>query len=253
MFELIEKDFFESYQRLQNDDVFNCKYIIVFLGLESTEALFWNVYEVIGKKDIAKEDRKTYFPEGFPATLMEGHIWYDLKPIEGFEDLHKRVVIKWGNGQRIWYQDYKKNEKEMIEICRKGFVKDFPGYLDFTLSFMELKDIYDSPEANKAWKDKLSSVNGIYLILDRETGKQYIGSAYGKSGIWGRWADYAQNIHAGNKALVDLTRDDPNYKFNFQWTVLATLPSNLTNAEVIEYETMYKEKLGSKAFGLNQN
>jgi len=36
----------------------------------------------------------------------------------------------------------------------------------------------------------LASVAGVYLILDTETGYQYIGAATGKDGIWGRWSKY---------------------------------------------------------------
>jgi hypothetical protein len=31
------------------------------------------------------------------------------------------------------------------------------------------------------------------------------------------------------------------------------LPSNITEAEINKYETLYKEKLGSRAHGLNLN
>ncbi len=34
----------------------------------------------------------------------------------------------------------------------------------------------------------VSSVNGVYLILDTRTGNQYIGSAYGNDGIWQKWS-----------------------------------------------------------------
>ena len=115
------------------------------------------------------------------------------------------------------------------------------------------KKLSDYPEANKRWIDKLSSINGIYLILDKKTGKQYIGSAYGTNGVWGRWQNYISNGHGGNKQLIELLEKDENYLLNFQWTILETLPANLSKEKIISYETKYKEKLGTRAFGLNLN
>lgn len=111
-----------------------------------------------------------------------------------------------------------------------------------------------NPDANKDWKHALSAVNGIYLIVDKNTSdeKQYIGSAYGVDGIWGRWSQYAKNGHGDNVTLVELCKQD-DYQKNFTFTILKTLPKNLLNKEVIQVENLYKEKLGSRVHGLNAN
>jgi hypothetical protein len=96
-------------------------------------------------------------------------------------------------------------------------------------------------------------LNGIYLILDNTTGLQYIGSAYGSDGIWGRWKEYARTKDGGNKKLVEMVAVNPNCVENFTYSILQTLPSNLNKDEVIRYENLYKEKLGSRAHGLNLN
>jgi hypothetical protein len=250
MTSLIEDGYFEIYQSFQTKKSFDTnKYMVVFLGLESTKALFYNVYEITGKKDPMAIELPSGFP--FPEFKDTAHSYYDLKPLLGFEDLHQRVVIDWGKGTLAWVQNY--TDKEVLEIRPEGFVKPFPGYLDFTLSLTELRNLFKYPDANRDWKNKLSAVSGVYLILDKSTGAQYVGSAYGKDGIWGRWENYAQNIHGGNMALVELVDNNPGYGKNFQWTVLATLPNNMTNDEIIAYETMYKNKLGSKIHGLNRN
>jgi hypothetical protein len=256
MFDLIERGFFEHYQRVQNGDVFDCDYIVVFLGIESKKALFWNVYQVVSRKETKDF---SHLPDFLKKKLVEGACFeYVLKPLEGFEDLHERLVIDWGNGQRIFSQVFYtgkggfRNDKKVLEIRPKGFVKDFPGVLNFTLSHRELKALFESPDANRVWKDRLS-VNGIYLILDTSTGSQYVGKANGKDGIWGRWSAYAETVHGGNTELKKLVENAPEYAANFQWTVLTTLPGNLSNEQVIEYENLFKEKLGSRAFGLNDN
>lgn len=43
------------------------------------------------------------------------------------------------------------------------------------------------------------------------------------------------------------------YTENFNFTILRTLSKTLTQAEIIDYERLYKSKLGTRAFGLNSN
>jgi len=43
------------------------------------------------------------------------------------------------------------------------------------------------------------------------TGKLYVGSAYGDSGVWGRWREYARSGHGGNLHLRRLVQRDPAY------------------------------------------
>lgn len=144
-------------------------------------------------------------------------------------------------------------DKEVVEILPKGFFKSFPGYQNVVLSFNELKKIVDNPDANRQWKMMLSNVYGVYLILDRVTGQQYVGSAYGKDGIWGRWSYYAHSKHGDNKILMELLEADLNRYKSFQYSILSVLPNSSMKEEVIQLESIIKEKLGSRAFGLNAN
>ena len=40
-------------------------------------------------------------------------------------------------------------------------------------------------------------------LLDKLTGKQYIGSAYGHEGIWGRWTEYMNTNGTGNNKQLE--------------------------------------------------
>ena len=113
--------------------------------------------------------------------------------------------------------------------------------------------IFKAPEANREWHRMLSAIAGVYLITDMVTGKQYVGSAYGAEGILGRWATYVRTFHGGNALLRDLVEAHSSYARNFQFTILRTLPASLTKNEVLEFEQLYKRKLGTRAFGLNAN
>ncbi|MEY8351257.1 hypothetical protein AALF16_23870 [Bacillus cereus] len=44
-----------------------------------------------------------------------------------------------------------------------------------------------------------------------------------------------------------------DYKYNFSFSLLQTLPKTVTPLEVLEIESLYKEKLGTRKFGYNSN
>ena len=48
------------------------------------------------------------------------------------------------------------------------------------------------------WKSALSQWRGIYYIFDGSDGKGYVGSAYGRSNLLGRWQAYAASGHGGS-------------------------------------------------------
>ena len=225
-----------EYQKQQGREVFkNTDYLISFIGQESTKALLFGVFKVNG---VDKKEEKFY---------------YNLTEVNVIDELIDRVVIDWGKSAISWYQWYDKQTKEVIEILPKGYLGEFKGLTNFVLDYDELKKLISNPDANKDWKSNLSSINGIYMILDNKTGSQYIGSAYGTGGVWQRWSEYASSIHGNNKRLKELCKKDVNYKKNFQYTILESLPSNINKKEVIKIENLYKEKFGTRAFGLNEN
>tara|TARA_R110001592_G_scaffold29350_3_gene106497 strand:- start:13386 stop:13622 length:237 start_codon:yes stop_codon:yes gene_type:complete len=69
----------------------------------------------------------------------------------------------------------------------------------------------------------------------------------------GEQSEYAANYTGGNKELVTLLKSDPYYYRYFRYSVLQTLPSNITQREIVAIENLYKQKLGSKMHGLNRN
>lgn len=225
-----------NYQQEQGRDVFKgCDYIVSFIGVERRRSVFLGVFKI-----------------NYSEPRGEKH-YYELTPVPDFENLVDRLVINWGDNTRAWHQWYHTQEKEVIEILPKGYIGHFPGLLDFVLEFDELRTLINNPDANYEWRQHLSAVNGIYLILDNKTGSQYIGSACGMNGIWQRWNDYAATGHGHNKELIALQKTDPQYHRNFKFSVLQSLPSNITQREIVAIEKLYKDKLGARAHGLNRN
>jgi len=223
------------YQTEQKKEVFKgCDYIISFVGKERRKSVLLGVFKV-GKI----KERKN------------GLLYYQLDEVSGFEDLNDRLVIDWGDAALAWHQWYHLQNKEVVQLLPKGYLGEFPGLTNLIIDFDELKLIVANPEANHEWVNHLSAVNGIYLILDVVTGNQYIGSAFGKLGIWQRWCTYAKDPTGGNSRLKQICKDD--YHKNFRYSILQTLPSNMLKVDVERIEGIFKQKMGSRAFGLNGN
>ncbi|MFI0460101.1 MAG: GIY-YIG nuclease family protein, partial [Candidatus Thiodiazotropha endolucinida] len=96
-------------------------------------------------------------------------------------------------------------------------------------------------------------VNGIYCITDTRNGKLYVGTAYGKNGIWGRWSDYVSTGHGGSKKLRAFLDTDPEAVNYFQYTILEILPGSSTADDAIAKEALWKRKLRSQEHGYNDN
>lgn len=176
-----------EYQQKQGRNVFDkCEYLVSFTGLDHGRSLFLGVFKVNGCK------------------FKDGHYWYDLQQVDVFNSLVDRLVIDWGRGSQAWVQWYHSREKEVLEILPEGSIGDFKGLQNFVLECRELQRLVQHKKANREWMNHLSSVKGIYLILDEKEGKQYIGSAYGEQGIWQRWSEYAKNPSGDNKLLKQL-------------------------------------------------
>lgn len=185
-----------------------------------------------------------------------------LNEVAGFESLNGRVVIEWGKSQS-WYQylhkdnDLKKpiQYKEVVGIDDGILgIPPFESYNDVLLLFNELEKIIKTN--NQQWKSKLEAVNCIYCIVDKSNGKQYVGSTYGRDGIWGRWKTYANtNGHGDNIELKRLTEKlgQDYIRNNMQWIILETLPLNIHDEEAIAREKLYKRKLCTRKFGYNKN
>lgn len=229
---------FLKYQSHQATENFNTvEYIVSFIGESGQEARFVGVFKNCGHETV---DEKTSM--------------FDFQEVEGFEILNERVIINWGESAISWRQWWR-NDKEVVRID-KGISDDkvppFTQYEDVVLNYEQLRRIIDTQ--NPEWKSKLEACNCIYLILDKNNGKHYIGSTYNKQGIWGRWSIYAETGHGKDSSLMELLNKDPLYAQEyFQWSILETLPLNVVDTVAIDRESLYKEKFGTREFGYNNN
>jgi hypothetical protein len=239
LWEFVQNGTFEEYQNEQSHDVFGAASIIIsFIAERYNHSKFVGVWKVSSKRP--KEKGKGFY--------------YQTEEILGFDDLKRRLVVYWGDGARSWAQWLnRKGNKEVHQILPPNYVEDFPGFYDVRLEFSKLQQIINNPDSHREWKTMLSSVSGVYLILDKQTGNQYIGSAYGMGGIWGRWASYIKNPSGGNKLIAEVLRKYKDRYKDFCFSILRVLEPASTKEQVIDQETIIKNKLGSRAFGLNAN
>jgi hypothetical protein len=247
--DLLRRGWLEAYQKFQSKPVFdNLDYIVSFTGMGGSRARFLGVFRVGPRRPSVNVP----LPRGCPyGEWRDAGYHYDLQHTPGYDHLEGRVIIDWGKA-RVWHQ--RASNKTVLEVLPAGYLLDpFDDYLQFTLTYRELVHLVDHQEANKEWRARLSAVAGVYLILATTTGKQYIGSAYGAEGIWGRWLAYARTGHGGNALLSQLIATDRAYPASFSYSVLEVLPTSFARAKVLAHERQFKQKLGSRATGLNAN
>ncbi len=229
---------FEKYQSIQSrPKIFaGAKRLAAFVATPLNETVFVGLYAIrgVGKAPAGRLDP-------ISGENVEGMDLYDLKLLPTLEDYHGRLSIVWGDGYRAWVQRAETNEKKILEIRRNENEPPFPGVLDFREQLSGLSSV------PIAWREVLSSVGGIYLLTCPRTGKQYVGSAHGSAGFWGRWEEYASSGHGGNRRMMDVPSSD------YHVAVLEVASSSTTIENLIEMENRWKEKLRTREFGLNAN
>ena len=172
---------------------------------------------------------------------------------------------------------YHKETRQGIRLA-KGFIDDlkvfelwnpdksiedkyFPGYKNVSISYKDLKNKIDISDE---WRTALKCRKGIYLITDINNGKLYVGSAYGKAGILGRWTTYikygydqkeVENGKFPNIKLRDLVKTNGlSYAEKyFMYSILETFTDDVPNKYIIERESWWKEAFQSRKYGYNAN
>ena len=132
--------------------------------------------------------------------------------------------------------------------------KKFPGHDWLEIGFAELEALIRSDRPD--WRGALEHTKGIYLITDEQTGRQYVGAAYGDQGVWSRWCDYVETGHGGNVELRALI-EGPGLDYcraHFRFALLESHSARTADDAVRDRESHWKQVLQSRgALGLNRN
>ena len=232
---------YQSLQTAQNRPRLAGRYWASFVVTPAAATLFVGLYEaaLIGDApdDVIDPLRHKLATEGGARPLE----LYAQRSIAVLDDLVGRVMIDWGAGTRSWIQRAGSQFKPILELSRSFQEEAFPGYARFLGNLSALEAL------PKGWIAALTAARGVYLLTCPRTREQYVGSATGESGFFGRWLSYAGDGHGGNLGLK--SRDPSDY----QVSILEVSGSSATVEEIIGAEQLWKAKLQSREMGLNRN
>lgn len=230
---------FEAYQSVQRKDRFPVGGLLSgFVVTEAQKTVFVGIYRV---------DGVGVCPPGSVDPLLKedvsGHVRYDLTLLPDLAEYCDRVVIDWGAGTRSWVQRAANQPKPVIEMAQQ-YEPRFPGFREF------VRPVSDIPTLPNGWQQVLRSVKGVYLLVDLDSGKQYVGSAKGHDSLFGRWMEYDADGHGGNKGL---RRAAGEGRRRYQVSVLEVVDENTPDGTIEQIESYWKNKLLTRTFGLNVN
>jgi hypothetical protein len=98
----------------------------------------------------------------------------------------------------------------------------------------------------KTWQDGISQWRGIYYIFDRRRELGYVGAAFGRDNIWGRWSVHLKRGGDAKK----LKECDPE---DFVFSVLEHAARDADKDTVEALERSWKVRLHTVKHGLNDN
>jgi hypothetical protein len=250
-------ELFNAYQQTQGarleKSITRASYIASFIGHSPGKALFVGLYSIGGttpmtiekfRKNKLNKELLNYRMTGFvPKEDRKTILWFDLILTDFYSEWKGKLVVKWPGLERSWWRWSDRNEIPVLAITEDNLLTPLmPPWNEIELSWPELGIIPTT------WKAALQQWRGIYYIFDSSDGKAYVGSAYGKDNILGRWREYAKSGHGGNHHL---RKRDPS---NFIFTILERVSPDMESNAVIEQEVNWKQRLHTRyPFGLNEN
>lgn len=191
----------------------------------------------------------------------------DEEAMSEYKQYLGRLVITWKdrNTRNVRMKSIENIEKLTVKtILEEPYDKTalkFPGYKNVAVSYPELKDRL---KKSTEWQSYLKARKGVYLIADMSNGKLYVGSAYGKDGIYGRWKTYMEsgfdkneleNGKYPNKKFQEIVKEKgiSHIQRNFRYTLLETFTDEISSEDIINRESWWKERLLTREFGYNAN
>jgi len=228
----------EAYQRIQARNVFRVGGLIasfVVTPRPRNETLFIGIYLVNALDRWEPGARDPIYGDD-----VAGMHRYDLVHDAKLARYEEHLSIDWGRGAKAWVQLAHRQPKP-IRAFREHEDPPFPGFSQFCVDVDQVPGLFPS------WQQRLSEVKGIYVLVDKATGEQYVGSAKGEESLLARFMAYAQTGHGGN---VELRR---RKGARYQVSVLEVVNTALPNHRIEEVEAWWKRKLLTRDFGLNRN
>ena len=183
---------------------------------------------------------------------------YILTEVEDFRKFTGRLLLSFHRyqgmrGRAFYFEKYVDNFSVLELLSEPYRGESFPGFENVCHDFTNLEAVFKSERSD--WKAALSNVKGVYLIVDKSNGKQYVGSAYGSEGIWARWACYIGTGHGWSDELTKIIAEK-SIKYareNFRLSILEVMTNTTSDEEVIRRESHWKSVLLTREYGYNHN
>lgn len=234
-----DREAFENYVAVQSKNRFALGDVLAeFVVSDAGKTVFVGLYRVDDVQACLAGSRDALLDQD-----ISGLFRYGLTLLDQMDSFRGRLVIAWGAATRAWAQRAQNQPKPVVEIADQ-LEPRFPGFRQF------VRPIADVPTLPNSWQQVLRSVKGIYLLVDLDSGKQYVGSAKGAESLFGRWLQYAMDGHGGN---LELKKAAAQGKRRYQVSVLEVVDINTSDDTIEQIESFWKRKLLSPTFGLNAN
>ncbi len=247
-------DLFLAYQRIQwktlEQAMTRARYVASFVGQEAASATFAGIYR-IGEWETLDYDGYQRFPGNseLEALGMSGRtpdmpdcLAFELERLDIYADWIGRLVVTWPKPYQQWWRWAARGAFPVSAITLESrFIRAIPAWQDLVLDWTELQALPAS------WRATLAQWRGIYFIYDSERRSGYVGSAAGEENILGRWQDYANTGHGGNRGLR------ASSFANLRFSILERTSPDLDVSAVVALEASWKARLHTRDFGLNHN
>lgn len=229
---------FEGFQSRQGrGEIPPTGLIASFVVSRSDKTVFAGMYRISGSVMAPPDDIDPM--TGAQSTPGLTRI-YDLTPLPDWEAYEGRLVISWPTGPagRSWHRRADTTLWPVLEIADQH--DPWPGWRAFHCKADELATL------PQEWRSMLAHTKGVYLLIDLDdAGKQYVGSAKGTDSLLGRLLGYSRGGTNGNRGLTRGHR----YEVSVLEPVAVLTPDQTIEA----LEGQWKDRLGTRTFGLNEN
>lgn len=168
--------------------------------------------------------------------------WHDLELTEDLVPFRFSLSVQWLGATVGWVRWADRNVFEILPLpVAEPIRTDMPNWDKLDLTWGELKNLPHS------WQARLREWGSIYCIFDTAIKQIYVGAAYGRDNLLGRWLNYAKRGHGGNKLLRE--RDPKHFRFS----ILQLVSPTAEPSEVQKLEASWKRRLHTREYGLNEN
>jgi hypothetical protein len=145
--------------------------------------------------------------KGFVEGSRDYCLWFDLALQNFYANWKGKLVIGWPPPERAWWRRAHLNDFAILAVSEDSALDAaMPDWHQLVLSWDEL------PLIPVRWRYALSQWRGVYYLFDGSDGKAYVGSAYGRENLLGRWRNYGTSGHGGNILLRG--RDPRKFRFS---------------------------------------